>query len=258
MKKLLAFLLLLAPGMLLAQSPFDGTWVGRTDTAKFPKKPDQYVLDKGMYHCSTCVPKMDIKADGQDQTVTGSNYFDTRSVKVADDHTVAITDKKGGKTIYTETDTVSSDGSSLSQKFNDQSEAQPVTGEVTMTRVSAGPSGSHALSGSWRTEKVDISNNGLTVTYEATANGLKMSDPVGDNFDAKFDGKDYPINGDPGQTMVALKKVNANTIEATFKRNGKVVGINHMTVSPDGKTIHVIFENKENGTTLEYDMEKQS
>jgi hypothetical protein len=53
---------------------------------------------------------MDIKADGQDQTVTGSNYFDTRSVKVADDHTVAITDKKGGKTIYTETDTVSSDG----------------------------------------------------------------------------------------------------------------------------------------------------
>jgi hypothetical protein len=65
MKKLLA-LLLLAPGMLAAQTSFDGTWIAKTDTAKFPEKPEQYVLDKGMYHCSTCVPKMDIKADGQD------------------------------------------------------------------------------------------------------------------------------------------------------------------------------------------------
>ena len=103
MKKLLA-LLLLAPGMLAAQSPFDGTWLGKTDTAKFPQKPEQYVLDKSMYRCSTCVPKMDIKADGQDQKVAGSNYFNTRSVKVVDDHTVEFTDKKDGKTIYTETD----------------------------------------------------------------------------------------------------------------------------------------------------------
>ena len=40
MKKLLA-LLLLVPAMLFAQSPFDGTWMTRLDTAQFPKKPDQ-------------------------------------------------------------------------------------------------------------------------------------------------------------------------------------------------------------------------
>jgi hypothetical protein len=168
-----------------------------------------------------CVPKMDIKADGQDQKVAGSNYFNTRSVKVVDDHTVEFTDKKDGKTIYTETDTVSSDGNTLSQKFNDESEAQPVTGELTMKRVGKGPAGSHALSGSWRAEKIDLSKTGLTVTYQATADGLKMSSPQGESYDAKFDGKDYPINGDPGQTMVVLKKVNANTIEATYKRNGE-------------------------------------
>ncbi len=257
MKKLLA-LLLLAPGMLAAQSSFNGTWMGKTDTAKFPDKPESYMLDKGRYHCSTCVPKMDIKADGQDQKVGGSNYFNSRSVKVVDDHTVEFTDKKDGKTIYTETDTVSSDGNSLSQKFNDQSEAQPVTGELTLKRVGKGPAGSHALSGSWRAEKIDLSKNGLTTTYEATADGLRMSNPQGENYDAKFDGKDYPINGDPGQTMVALKKVDANTIEATYKRNGKVVGISHMSVSSDGKTIHVVFNNKETGNKTEYDMEKQS
>jgi hypothetical protein len=143
MKKLVA-VLLLAPASLLAQSAFDGTWLGKTDTAKFPEKPDQYMLDKGMYGCSTCTPKMNIKADGQDQKVAGSNYFNTRSVKVVDDHKVEFTDKKDGTTIYTETDTVSSDGNSLSQKFNDQSEAQPVTGELTMKRVGKGPAGAHA------------------------------------------------------------------------------------------------------------------
>jgi hypothetical protein len=257
MKKLLG-LLLLAPGMLAAQSSFDGTWLGKTDTAKFPQKPEQYVLDKSMYRCSTCVPKIDIKADGQDQRVAGSNYFNTRSVKVVDDHTVEFTDKKDGKTIYTETDTVSSDGNTLSQKFNDESEAQPVTGELTMKRVGKGPAGSHTLSGSWRAEKIDLSKTGLTVTYQATADGLKMSDLQGNSYDAKFDGKDYPINGDPGQTMVALKKVNANTIEATYKRNGKVVGVANTTVSSDGKTMHVVFQDKERNTTTEYDLEKQS
>lgn len=250
-------LLIFAPGLLLAQSSFDGTWMGKTDSAKFPKKPDHYMLDKGMYRCSTCIPKIDIKADGQDQKVTGSNYFDTRSVKVVDDHAIEITDKKDGKTIYTETDSVSPDGNHLTQKFNDQSEAQPVTGEVMMIRVGKGPAGAHALSGAWRTEKVDVSSNGLTVTYQTTADGLKMSNPQGEKFEAKFDGKDYPIEGDPGHTMVALKKVSANSIEATYKRNGKVVGISHMTVSSNGK-MHVVFDNKENNTTLEYDMEKQS
>jgi len=43
MKKLLA-LLLLSPAMLLAQSPFDGTWMTKLDTAQFPKKPNSYLL----------------------------------------------------------------------------------------------------------------------------------------------------------------------------------------------------------------------
>lgn len=74
-----------------------------------------------------------------------------------------------------------------------------------MKRVAKGPAGSHALSGSWRGEKIDLSKSGLTVTYQTTTDGLKMSSLQGDSYDAKFDGKDYPINGDAGQTMVALK-----------------------------------------------------
>ena len=258
MKKLLA-LLLLSPALLFAQSPFDGTWMTKLDTAQLPKKPDSYLLDKDMYECSDCTPKYKVKADGTDQKVAGHPYYDTVAIKVVDDHTIEITEKKGDKTVGKDTDTVSSDGNTLISKFADMSEEKPVTGEVTSTRVSKGPAGSHAVSGSWRLDKVNsISDNGLTVTYQGTADGMKMSDPNGESYDAKFDGKDYPIQGDPGHTMVSLKRIGNDTIEETDKRDGKVVGVSKMTVSADGKWITVEYTNKQRGTTTTYKMEKQS
>ena len=82
MKKLLLTLVLLGSATLFAQSPFDGTWMTKLDTAKFPTKPDQYSLKDDMYECLTCVPKLAVKADGTDQKVTGHPYYDTVAVRV--------------------------------------------------------------------------------------------------------------------------------------------------------------------------------
>jgi hypothetical protein len=38
-------------------------------------------------------------------------------------------------------------------------------------------------------------------------------------------------------------------VEITSKRNGKVVGVLHLSVTPDGKSIHGVFQNKENNTS---------
>ena len=259
MKKLLLGLTLLASSALLAQTPFDGTWMTKLDTAKFPTKPDKYSLKDNMYECLTCVPKVSVKADGSDQKVTGHPYYDTMSVKVVNASSIELIQKKDGKVMFTDSETVSSDGDTLDEKFTDSTGTQPVTGEVTSKRVAPGAPGSHAVSGSWHTEKVNsVSNNGLTVTYQGTENGLKMSDPNGNSYDAKFDGKEYPINGDPGHTMVSLKRIGNDTIEETDKREGKVVGVSRMTVSKDGKSIQVQYTNKERGTTTIFTMEKQS
>ena len=48
MKKLL-FLLLLVPVLAWAQSPFDGTWKIDMSKTKLPEKPDELVLQNGMY-----------------------------------------------------------------------------------------------------------------------------------------------------------------------------------------------------------------
>ena len=74
---------------------------------------------------------------------------------------------------------------------------------------------------------------------------------------AKLDGKDYPAKGDPGTTSVSLRKVDANTIEETGKRNGKVIGISRMTVQPDGKTMKVEYQDELTGDSMTYMAKKQ-
>jgi hypothetical protein len=54
-------------------------------------------------------------------------------------------------------------------------------------------------------------------------------------FSAMYDGKDYKYNGPDGDT-IALTRPNPNTLDATLKRNGKVVQTTHSVISPDGKT----------------------
>jgi hypothetical protein len=84
-----------------------------------------------------------------------------------------------------------------------------------------------------------------------------MKDGTGDSYTAKFDGKDYPYQGDPGTTSVSLKKIDANTIEETDKRNGKVITVSRMTVAPDGKTMKIAVDDKLNNQTVNWTAEKE-
>jgi hypothetical protein len=244
---------------LFAQSPFDGTWVAKLDTAQLPAKPDRYSLRNNMYECLTCVPKVEVKADGTDQKVTGHPYYDTIAVNLVNASSVEIIQKKDGKVMYKDSATLSSDGNMLDEKFTDSTGTQPITGEAMSKRVAPSPAGAHALSGSWHMEKfTNFSENGLTVNYQMTADGFKMSDLTGNSYDAKFDGKDYPLQGDAGHTMVSVKKIGPDTIEETDKRNGKVVGVSKMTVSKDGKSMKSDYMDKEHGTTSSFTLEKKS
>jgi hypothetical protein len=56
-------------GSLWAASPFDGTWKVDLNSAQFPEKPQIVVLQNGTFQCSTCDPKINVKADGSDQPV---------------------------------------------------------------------------------------------------------------------------------------------------------------------------------------------
>jgi len=252
MKRFLAFLLLFQSGPT-TRSPFDGTWIIDSAAAQLPQKPVVFLLANGMFG----LPGQQINADGTDQKVPETGYWSTISVRVVDERTVEIISKKNGKTMFTEVDTVSLDGKTLTQVVKDTTEAQAVTIETVSKRVEQGPDGAHFLSGSWQAYKTNTSENGSIITYRCTADGFSAETPLGEKFDAKFDGNFYPVEDDPAHTMVMLKLLSPNTVEQTAKRDGKIVGVLRLTVAPDGKTIHATYENKEDNTTTRSEMRKQ-
>jgi len=255
--KALTLCALLFPLVTLAESPFDGTWVAKDDSAQFDPKPQKVSLVKGVWHNEFAVPAVKVKADGTDQPVKGHPYYDTVAVKSVGNDTVEVTTKKGGKVMATTTWVVSADGNTLTQKYNDMSGAEAATGELIYTRAGKGPADSHAISGSWKTTKIQNQNTASnTMTLKASADGLSMKSANGMSYDAKFDGKEYPISGDPGGTMVSLKKKGADTIVETDKRAGKVVEVDTMTVSADGKTMKVVAEDHERHRKATYSMTK--
>ena len=97
----------------------NGTWKTDRDSVKFEQKPDEFSLKDGTYNCTTCIPPLTVAADGQFHDVTGRPYADSISVKAADDKTIEIHSKKGGKEVSSLTMSASADGNTLTRKFHD-------------------------------------------------------------------------------------------------------------------------------------------
>jgi len=121
---------------------------------------------------------------------------------------------------------------------------------VTALTLFVVTSAADQLSGTWKVnaEKSKYSPGpppkSVTVVVESDENNYKVdatgtdSDgkPIHVQYSAKFDGKDYPVTGIPNADTVSVKRIDANTVEAVQKKDGKVVMTITSTVSKDGKT----------------------
>ena len=83
-----------------------------------------------------------------------------------------------------------------------------------------------------------------TVIYEAAGDMIKIT-VDGTNSDGstahnewtgKFDGKDYPVTGDPTSDARSYRQLNAQTLVFDIKKDGKVLVNGRVVVSKDGKT----------------------
>jgi hypothetical protein len=82
------------------------------------------------------------------------------------------------------------------------------------------------------------------VVYEAAGDMIKTTvegvdakgNPTHNEWTGKYDGKDYPVTGDPSSDMRALKKINDHTMELTVKKGGKVTITGKIVVAADGKS----------------------
>ena len=83
-----------------------------------------------------------------------------------------------------------------------------------------------------------------SVVYEAAGDNVKVTvdgvgadgKPTHNEWTGKFDGKDYPLTGDPTADTRSYKKIDTRTMELTNKKGGKPVVTGKITVSADGKS----------------------
>jgi hypothetical protein len=260
MKKILGLLLMLVPLMAAAQSGIEGTWKIDLNKAQLDSKPTVYELKNGMYSCSTCDPKVNIKADGKEHKITGSPYVDSEKITAVSGSTVERVGMKDGKVAFRDTLTISPDGMTMTERYEGHpaGSEQAVMATGIYSRVGEAQAGAHALSGSWKTEKWEsASDNVLTFTYSMTNEGVSYKANTGENYSASFDGKDHPFHGDPGTTSVMLTKIDDHTFQETFKRNGEVTGSQRITLSPDGNSLTMVSEDKRRGTANTWVAAKQ-
>ena len=258
MKKVIAALFLFSIAAWAA-GPFDGTWKVDLSKTKASPRADSLIYKDGRFQCPTCIPKIDVKADGTDQPQAGSPYFDTIAIRIIDDKTVEFTHKKAGKVVTQGSRTLSPDGKFMTMNatsFPEGSE-KPVTLRSKLIRVAAAPSGAHACSGSWREELQEASDNLLVFTIEGDDHGISLSTPTGESFTANFDGKDYPYKGNAGITSVSLRRIDARTFEETDKRNGKAIAVSTYKISSDGSTMEITSRDPRRNTTDVYITTKQ-
>jgi hypothetical protein len=83
------------------------------------------------------------------------------------------------------------------------------------------------------------------VVYESVGNDIKVTtdgtdkdgQPIHTEWTGRFDGKDYPLTGDPAAADTrSYTKVNDHRLALTNKKNGKLTISGHIVLSPDGKS----------------------
>jgi hypothetical protein len=106
-----------------------------------------------------------------------------------------------------------------------------------------------AIMGTWKLNEAKSkigagAPKNTTVAYEAAGDSVKVTvdgvdsdgKPTHNEWTGKFDGKDYPLTGDPNADTRSYKSIDDRTLVLTNKMGGKVTLTGRAVVSADGKT----------------------
>jgi hypothetical protein len=247
-------------GAQFVSSPFDGTWRPEYVLPDPDGPPVIYALADGEFECRSCQPPIRVRADGRPHAVEGDPRFDTITVTVVDDRTVRQVGRRRGTVVYESETVIDARGSTRSETrtgsmavggelvpmpsvaSGDANGPGPVRFLVEFARLGAAEPGAHLLAGSWRTTAIDLLNHDEDTSYRVVDRHLSMTDRIGRSYRAPLDGTVVPYVGDVRFTGVSVRQLDERTIEESNLSGDTVVQVTRWTVDPDGRTMHVRFD----------------
>lgn len=128
-------------------------------------------------------------------------------------------------------------------------------GSRAQAQAPTGLAGTWTLNAAKSTFSPGPAPKSMTVSYTPAADGVKIvvevtpADGPAQHWEmtGKYDGKDYPVTGNPNADMASFTLVNDQTGESTFKKGGMVTATNRRVLSADGKTLTITSK----GTTAD-------
>ena len=179
-----------------------------------------------------------IVADGTDQPGLDGT---TLTVTAVAPHVWRVVRKKDGRIQISAIWTLSPDGNSLRDDFT----GYPNKGSsFTIHYIYTPIGGASSFAATWDSTSEKPGRVEIEVQpYQG--NGLSFINQTQHSTnDMKFDGKDYPVKdaNAPAGAMTSARRVNANTIEFSEKRNSKVTDTQHIQLSADGKALTMTIQ----------------
>lgn len=242
-------------------SVFDGTWRPNYEAPGPDAPPDVLSLVDGIFECRSWEPPLRVDADGRFHAIEGNPRFETIAVSVLDARTVRQVGRRGDVVVLDSTTTVAPDGRTKTETRTasmlvddelvtimatvpDENDGapKPVLFRIVSERVGAVTPGVHPLTGSWRIVELDLVNHDEDTTYRIVDGRMSMADRLGRSFDAPLDGTEAPYHGDVRFTTVSVRTIDERTIEESNLNGEAVVQVTRWQVDPDGRTIHVRFD----------------
>jgi hypothetical protein len=231
----LAMLGLLAVIQLGAADPRIGSWtlVSAQSALDPPNKISITSLHDGVHVVISGDTHVDFTAkwDGHETSVQGNPAFNQVELRRINKHQAEVKEKKDGAVVATVRDKLSSDGSELAITASEKGRASRIT---VWTRSGGRKVADNLFAGEWTQ---DLSKTrlrqGLLLKIEADGTeGVRFFGEF--SYTARFDGKEYNLKNSSNDT-VALKLVDARTVDSIYRRDDQVAQRDRWVVSAEGQ-----------------------
>jgi hypothetical protein len=232
-----------------ANDPFVGQWKVEPSKSKLYDEMKVEVAGAGRYAITFGPGQVDIVvADGSDQPALSGS---TLAITVKGPNSWEVVRKMKGRMLLRADWTLSEDGKTLNDAFTQYlpdgmtlfSQPLPNGSTLVLPYVYERSAGNSGFLGTWDSESAKV-RTGIELKiqpYEGDGLSFKRSDEETINA-IKLDGKDHPdldVNRADIGAAFSGRRVNARSLEITYKSEGKTTSARQIELSPDLKTLTV-------------------
>jgi len=237
-----------------AETGLSGTWKANAGSAEFENSINSYTVADGTYTCNHCIPPFSVTVDGEWQSVERPGV-DNLKVTIVDDSTLESSSRKGEEVLGESVWNVSEDGQTMTLSWTNFRGDETTNGSTTYARASAGPDGSHAVSGEWTVSQLgEMSDAAVTWTYTIDGDTITSTGNSG-GYTATLGGDPVTPEDDDTGRVLAVEKTGKNSYRETYSRDGEVINVLDLTV--DGDTLSGVSTDPRDGSTVRWTATRQ-